>query len=163
MKKREHTISGLVRNGSGVLFRVAEVFAKEKINIKSLSVGETENEKIARMTIVVYDEERKIKLAEEKINNIKEVIAVDDLTIEDIIDRELALIKVSSKKDNVPQIMQIVEIYKASVVGVGNTTITIEITGEKGKIAGLIKLLTPFGIKSVARTGKIAVRRGDEI
>ena len=163
MKKREHTISGLVKNGAGVLFRVAEVFAKENINIKSLSVGETENDRVSRMTMVVYDDEIKIKLAEEKIGQIKEVIAIDDLTREDFIDRELALIKVSSRKGNVPQIMQIVEIYKASVVGVGKTTITVEMTGEEGKISGLIKLLAPYGIKSVSRTGKIAVRSGDEI
>ncbi|OGF51013.1 MAG: acetolactate synthase small subunit, partial [Candidatus Firestonebacteria bacterium RIFOXYA2_FULL_40_8] len=147
----------------GVLFHVAEVFAKEKINIKSLSAGETENEKISRMTIVVYDNEDKIELAEEEIGKIKDVISVDDLTREDFIDRELALIKVSSAKDNIPQIMQILEVYKASVVGVGNTTLTVEITGEGGKIAGLIKLLTPFGIKSVSRTGKIALRRGDDL
>ena len=163
MKKREHTISGLVRNTPGGLFKIAEVFAKERINIKSLAVGGTEDDELTRMTIVVYDEEAKIQLAEEKIKKLKEVELFDDLTREGFIDRELLLIKVSTDNETTSQIMQIVEIFRANVVGVGNTTMTIEVAGEEEKINGLIKLLKPFGIKSIARTGKIALKRSDEV
>lgn len=163
MKKREHTISGLAKNVPGVLFKVAEVFTKEGINIKSLSAGETEDSNVSRIIIVVYDDEHKIKLAEERIGKLEGIISIDDLTRKEMIDRELVLIKVSSPKETISQIMQIVEIFRANVVGVGNTTITIEMTGDEEKINGFIKLLIPFGIKSIARTGKIALKRSDEI
>jgi len=163
MKKREHTISGLVNNAPGVLLQITGIFTKEKINIKSLAVGETEDPKVSRMTIVVLDDESKIKLAENEIRKIKEVIAIDDLTRKDFIDRELTLIKIKSDKENMPQIMQIVEIFRANIVGFGKTTITVEMTGDEEKINGIINLLMPFGIKSLVRTGKIALKRGDDI
>ena len=163
MKKREHTISGLVNNAPGVLLQITGIFTKEKINIKSLAVGETEDPKVSRMTIVVLDDESKIRLAENEIRKIKEVIAIDDLTRKDFIDRELTLVKIKSDKENMPQIMQIVEIFRANIVGFGKTTITVEMTGDEEKINGIIKLLMPFGIKSLVRTGKIALKRGDDI
>ncbi|MFH1824862.1 MAG: acetolactate synthase small subunit [Candidatus Firestonebacteria bacterium] len=161
--KREHTISGLVSNQSGVLCKIAGVFAKKKVNIKSLSAGETENSGVSRIIIVVYDEEGKIRLAEKEVKKLKEVIILDDLTRKEFINRELVLIKVKFSKDNISQIMQISEIFRSNVVGVGNTTITIEMSGDAEKIDGFVKLLIPFGIKSIARTGKIALKRGDEI
>lgn len=163
MKRREHTISGLFKNVPGVLFKIAKVFAQEEINIKSLAAGETEDSNVSRLIIVVYDEEHKIRLAEDKIRKIKEAIAIDDLTRKEFVDRELVLVKVGCSKENISQIMQIAEIFRANVVGVGKTTMTLEMTGDEEKINGLIKLLIPFGIKSLARTGKIALKRGDEI
>jgi acetolactate synthase-1/3 small subunit len=161
--KREHTISGLVNNQAGVLCKIAGIFAKKNVNIKSLSVAETEDSKISRMIIVVYDEDEKIKLAEKEAKKLKEVIRLDDLTKKEFVNRELVLVKVKFSKENISQIMQIVEIFRANIVGVGNTTITIEMSGDVEKINSFIKLLVQFKIKSIARTGKIALKRGDEI
>lgn len=159
---KEHTISGLVKNQPGVLFKIAKVFGEANINIKSLVVGETEDESLSRMTIVVKAPENLIKKVEDKLQHIMYVKKIDDLSAGEFLARELVLIKVASGKTDSLKIMQIAEIFHAEVVGVGKETLTLEMTGDEEKTKGFIQLLKPFGIKSLARTGRIAIKRNDE-
>ncbi|XPV77828.1 MAG: acetolactate synthase small subunit [Desulfovibrio sp.] len=162
------TISALVENKPGVLAKMAEAFSSQDLNIKSISCGETEKPEISRMVICIdsgeieTEGEKSITNVTEFIGSLDFVISVDDLARKEFVDRELALIKVDMEPETTAQLMQIFEIFRADVVGMGNTTITAEITGDKDRVDGLIKMLTPFGIKSMCRTGMIALKRGDE-
>lgn len=163
MAKREHTISGLVKNKAGILFEIAKTFKDEGINIKSIAAGETEDPALSRVIIVVDAEDRTIEEAEEKLKKMPDVKKVDDLTAGEFVAKELVMIKVGTTKEEALKIMQIAEIFRAEVIGVGEKTMTLEMTGEEEKVKGFIKMLKPFGIRSMARTGKIALKVGDEI
>lgn len=154
----KHTISALVENHSGVLSRVSGLFSARGFNIDSLTVGETEDPSVSRMTIVVDGDERTLEQVKKQLNKLIDVITVLDLTKTRFIDRELALIKVatSSPKDRT-EIIEIAETMKAGVVDLGAHMITVEATGETQKIDKLIESLRQFGIKEIVRTGKIAM------
>ncbi|MFA5165037.1 MAG: acetolactate synthase small subunit [Candidatus Omnitrophota bacterium] len=154
----KHTISVLVENHSGVLSRISGLFSARGFNIDSLTVGETEDPTVSRMTIVVDGDERTLEQVKKQLNKLIDVITVQDLTKTRFIDRELLLIKVatSSPKDRT-EIIDTAESMKADVVDLGACTVTVEATGETQKIDRLIEALRQFGIKEIVRTGKIAM------
>jgi len=157
---KPHIISVTVENRFGVLSRIAGLFSARGYNIDSLSVGETDDPSVSRMTIVVKGDEKILEQIYKQLNKLIDVIKVQDLTGEDFIERELALIKVSTANFNERQeVMQLVEIFRAKIVDVGKKTLTIEAVGSGMKINALLDLIKPFGIKELIRTGKIAISR----
>ena len=156
----QHTISILVANRFGVLSRIAGLFSGRGFNIESLNVAETADPSISRMTIVTQGDHKKIEQITKQLHKLVDIIKVVDLTEESYIDRELMLIKINADPSAREEILRIVEIFRAKVVDVSTSTYTIEITGDEGKLKGILELLRPLGIKELARSGKIALGRG---
>lgn len=156
---KKHIISVLVENHFGVLAHVSGLFSARGFNIDNLSVGETENPDASRMTIVVSGDERVLEQVTKQLNKLIDVIKVVDITSENFVERELLLIKIAVTSSNRPNVMQIIDIFKAKVVDVGPESLTAEVTGGEGKITAAIEMLRPFGIKEMARTGKVAMLR----
>ncbi|SKA78097.1 acetolactate synthase, small subunit [Paucidesulfovibrio gracilis DSM 16080] len=158
----KHTLSALVRNEPGVLAHMARHFGEAKLNINSIACGETENPDISRMVIRIEANPERISRITERMQALDVVIQVDDLSRKEFVDRELALIKVALTPEDTAQIMQIFEVFRADVVGMGQRSVTVELTGDEARVDGLIKMLKPYGILSMCRTGTIALKRGDE-
>lgn len=156
---QRHTISILVTNEFGVLSRISGLFSGRGFNIESLSVAETMDPKISRMTIVTRGDEKIIEQINKQLNKLVSVIKVQDFTYEEHIERELALIKVSIAAENRAEILSIVDIFRAKVVDVAPRSYTVEMTGDNEKIRAITDLLRPFGIKEIIRTGRIAMSR----
>ncbi|KAJ4800873.1 Acetolactate synthase small subunit [Rhynchospora pubera] len=154
---RRHTISVFVGDESGMINRIAGVFARRGYNIESLAVGLNKDK--ALFTIVVSGTDRVLKQVIEQLHKLVNVIKVEDLSKEPQVERELMLIKLNVKPDMRPEVMVLVDIFRAKVVDTSEETLTIEVTGDPGKIAALHRNLSKFGINEVARTGKIALRR----
>jgi len=155
-----HTISVLVENKFGVLARIATLFAARGFNIDSLAVGETENPDVSRMTIVVRGDDRILEQVEKQLNKLVDVIKVSDFLDTSHIERDLMLIKVKVDKVNRSEILQIADVFRANIVDVSSESVIIEVTGDEDKLDALIKLLRPFGIKEMVRTGVVAIARG---
>ncbi|MGF7184356.1 acetolactate synthase-1/3 small subunit [Desulfitispora alkaliphila] len=155
-----HILAVLVENHSGVLTRVAGLFARRGYNIESLAVGPTEDPQISRMTIVVEGDADVIEQVTKQLNKLVDVIKISDVTEDAFVDRELVLIKVTAEPAVRGEIMQIVDIFRARIVDIGRTSLVIEGTGDEEKINALEQSLRPFGIKELVRTGKIAMVRG---
>ena len=155
-----HTLAVLVENKSGVLARVAGLFSRRGYNIDSLAVGVTEDPTVSRMTIVVRGDDHVVEQVTKQLNKLIDVIRVTDIGAEESVERELSLIKVAADANNRSEIIQIVDIFRARIIDVAAKSLTIEVTGDEGKIMGIEQLLRPFGIKEMVRTGKIALTRG---
>jgi acetolactate synthase-1/3 small subunit len=155
-----HTISALVENHFGVLTRVAGLFASRGYNIQSLTVGPTEDETVSRMTIVVEGDDKIIDQVKKQLNKLIDTIKVIDLTGEDFVDRELVLIKVTASSKTRPDILQLTEVFKGSVVDIAPAVVTLQVSGNPKKIDAFITMLKPYGVKEMARTGRIALGRG---
>jgi acetolactate synthase-1/3 small subunit len=155
-----HTISVLVENKSGVLARVAGLFSGRGYNIDSLNVAETEDATVSRMTIVARGDDRVLEQITKQLNRLVDVIKVTDLTSEDHVDRELVMIKVSAQPGNRSEIIHIADIFRANIVDVSHETLIIRVTGDEDKIEAMINILGPYGIKEIARSGKVAIARG---
>jgi len=156
-----HTIAVLVKDHPGVLTRVASLFTRRGFNIESLTVGHTEKTGISRMTIVSKGDERVLEQITKQLNKLIDVIRVKDISPQNSVERELALIKVNT--NSLParsEIIQTVDIFRANIIDVNSQIVTIETVGRVDKINALIELLRPFGLKEVVRTGKIALSRG---
>ena len=156
----KHTLAVLVENKSGVLSRVASLFSRRGYNIDSLAVGVTEDPEISRMTIVVHGDDHVLEQVTKQLNKLIDVIKVSDIGGDEAVERELALIKVSADVDTRSEIIQIADIFRARIVDVAPRSMTVEVTGDESKIQAIEKLLRQFGIKEMARTGKIALIRG---
>ena len=156
----KHTLSVLVENEFGVLSRVASLFSARGFNIESLCVAETLDPSLSLMTIVTRGDEMVMEQITKQLNKLINVIKVTDLSERKFVDRELVLIKMKATKTNRAEILRISDIFRGKVVDVSHKTLTIEVTGDEGKIKAMIELLKPLGIKEVARTGKIAMLRG---
>ena len=154
------TLTVLVENNPGVLTRVTSLFSRRGYNIDSLAVGRTENPAISRMTIVVEEDNNVIDQVTKQLHKLVDVIKVDDITEEEYVDRELVLVKTDADATVRGEIMQIVEIFRARIVDIGQNTLTIEATGDESKIRAIIEALKPFHIRELVRTGKIAMLRG---
>ena len=154
-----HTISVLVSNEFGVLARIAGLFSGRGFNIESLCVAETTEPMVSRMTIVTTGDDRIVEQITKQLNKLVSVIKVNDLTGEEHFERELALIKVAAAPENRAEILSTVDIFRAKVVDVSPKSYTIEMTGDEEKVKAMIELLRPFGIKEIARTGRIAMAR----
>ena len=155
----QHTISLLVENKFGVQARIANLFSGKGYNMDSICVGETENPELSRMTIVTTGDDMVIEQIIKQLNRLINVIKVVDLTFEDHINRELALIKLNCTASTRSSIIQIADIFQAKIVDISQKTLTIEVTGGNSKVQACINMLQPFGIKEMARTGIVALRR----
>jgi acetolactate synthase-1/3 small subunit len=156
----KHTLSVLVENKPGVLTRVASLFARRGFNIDSLAVGETDDPTLSRMTIVVAADETAIEQVTKQLHKLINVIKIQDLDPKDMIDRELVLYKVNAAPERRHEIIEIANVFRAKIVDVGRNSLTIEATGTDDKLAAMEDLLRAYGIKELARTGKIALARG---
>ncbi len=159
----KHTISVLVENKFGVLSRISSLFSGRGFNIESLSVAETMDTTVSRMTIVTKGSDQIIEQVTKQLNKLVDVIKVNDLTEEKFIDREMVLVKVDTeqavKRD---EVLRIVEIFRCKVADVSPKAYTIEVTGDEGKIKAIVDMLKPIGIKEIVRTGRIAITRGSK-
>jgi acetolactate synthase I/III small subunit len=155
-----YVLSALVQNHAGVLSRVSGLFSRRGYNIDSLTVGETQEPGVSRMTIVVRGDESTIEQIQKQLEKLVEVGAVRRLEGSKAVYRELALIKVSASHQSRPDIVQIASIFRARIVDVSIDALTIEVTGDQEKVDGLIELLQPYGIRELARTGIAALERG---
>lgn len=155
----KHIISVLVENKFGVLARISGLFSARGFNIDSLAVGATENPAVSRMTIVVDADNKTLEQIKKQLSKLVDIITVQDITKKEFIDRELMLIKVNVNSKARSQIIEITETLEAKIANVGIKTITVEVTGPQNKINTALKLFTPFGIKEVVRTGRIAMTK----
>ena len=160
MNPTKHTLVALVADRPGVLNRVASLFRRRGFNIDSIAVGHTEQEGVSRMTIVVNGDTATVEQVRKQLDKVIEVIKVSDITKEGMVDRELALIKVKTTPATRSEIMQIVDIFRANIVDVAADSLIVEVTGDEDKIDSLSNLLRDFGIKEIARTGRLAMTRG---
>ena len=157
----KHTLTVLVNNHMGVLSRVSGLFSRRGFSIESLSSGTTENKKVARMTIVVDCDTNEFNQIKNQLAKLMDVVAISEANDDDSVMRELALINIDCQSEKRSQIMEIVNIFRAHVVDVTNSSMILEITGDKSKITALISMLDEFGIKEFIRTGVTAIARGD--
>jgi len=160
MVTTKHTLVALVEDRPGVLARIASMFRRRGFNIDSIAVGSSENPGQSRVTIVVNGDAVMVEQVRKQLAKIVDVVKVADITNEDIVTRELALIKVRANSQTRSEIIQIVDIFRANIIDVGTDSLTIEVTGDEDKIESLYNLLRGFGIKEVARTGCVALTRG---
>ncbi|CAN1248035.1 Acetolactate synthase small subunit 1, chloroplastic [Linum perenne] len=156
-KVRRHTISVFVGDESGMINRIAGVFARRGYNIESLAVGLNKDK--ALFTIVVSGTDRVLKQVVEQLQKLVNVLKVEDLSSEPQVERELMLIKVNADSANRAEIKWLVDIFRAKIVDISEHSVTIEVTGDPGKMVAVRRNLNKFGIREIARTGKIALRR----
>ena len=157
---RKHTIAVLVENKFGVLSRVAGLFSARGYNIESLSVGETLDPSVSRMTLVVSGDEFVIEQVMKQLHKLIDVIKVNDLTDDSHVERELVLVRVNAEPQHRAEILRVGDIFRAKVVDVTPVSYVLEATGDEGKIDAMLELLRPMGIQEVVRTGKVAISRG---
>lgn len=158
----KHIISVLVENKAGVLTKISGLFSRRGFNIESLAVGTTDKISISRITIVINAEEHDIEQIIKQLYKLINVIKIQELDPSNIVERELVLIKVGTSAKTRPDILEIVNIFRANIVDVGKKSLIIEITGNNRKVSALEELLKPFGILELVRTGKIACSRGSK-
>ncbi|HEY5549562.1 MAG TPA: acetolactate synthase small subunit [Coriobacteriia bacterium] len=158
--QNKHTLSVLVENKPGVLTRVTSLFARRGFNIDSLAVGVTEDPRLSRITIVVGGEDTSLEQVAKQLHKLINVIKIQDLDPREMVDRELVLYKVNAPADRRHEIIEIANVFRAKIVDVGKSTLTIEATGAGDKLSAMEDLLRAYGIKELARTGKIALSRG---
>jgi acetolactate synthase I/III small subunit len=159
MTAERHIFTMLVDNEPGVLSRVVGLFSGRGFNIESLCVAETIDPKISRITLVTMANPPVVEQIEKQLNKLVNVIKVRDLSGDDAVKREMALICVQAKPEHRAEILRIVDIFRCKVVDVGLEHYIIEVTGTEGKLAALINLLRPMGIRKIARTGTVALLR----
>ena len=156
----KHTLVALVEDKPGVLTRMASLFRRRGFNIESIAVGHSELPDLSRMTIVVSGSVNILEQVRKQLSKVVDVVKVADVTGDNITVRELALIKVRATSTTRSEIIEIADIFRANIVDVAVDSLTIEITGDEDKVDSLLNLLRSFGIKEVARTGRIAMLRG---
>ena len=159
----KHTLSVLVEDESGALSRISGLFARRGFNIDSLAVGPAETRGISRLTMVVEGDDQTLQQMTKQLNKLFNVLGVADLSNLAAAERELMLLKVSSKEETRGKILELVEVFRAKVVDVSDVALTLEVVGDPGKLVALEKLLEPYGILEIARTGKIALKRSSGV
>ena len=157
----QHTISCLVGNRQGILADIVGGIAKERINIHSVAVSETEDVDTSRMTLVVDGGEHTFERIVEHIGGLEGVLEVEELPEGEFLSRQMLLIKVKAQGEDIARVMQVAEMMHATVLDVGHETMTLELTGEEEQMRAIVRMLQPQGILDLARSGRIAVRRGD--
>lgn len=156
----KRTITALVEDKPGVLNRVSSMFRRRGFNIASLAVGHSEMPGLSRMTFVVEGDDRTVEQVAKHLHKLIDVIKVSDISDQNIVSRELALIRVRGDVKTRSEIMQIVDIYRANIVDVGPDSLIVETSGDEQKVESLHELLKGFGVLEVMRTGTIAMNRG---
>ncbi len=159
----KHTLSVLVEDESGALSRISGLFARRGFNINSLAVGPAETKGMSRLTMVVEGDNKTLQQMTKQLNKLFNVLGVADLSNLAAVERELMLLKVSSKDETRGRILDLVQIFRAKVVDVSDIALTLEVVGDPGKLVALEKLLEPYGILEIARTGKIALKRSSGV
>ena len=155
----KHIINALVENKPGVLAHVAGMFAARGFNIDSLVVGRTEDPKLSRMTIVVIGDDRVVEQVRKQLAKIIPVVKVQDYAGKPLVARDLMLITMAAPPDKRPEIFALIEMFRGRVTDIGIKTLMVEVSGPENKIEAFIDACRPYGIKSVARTGTIAMPR----
>ncbi|MEQ9671328.1 acetolactate synthase small subunit [Coleofasciculus sp. G2-EDA-02] len=155
----KHTLSVLVEDEAGVLTRIAGLFARRGFNIESLAVGPAEKVGISRITMVVPGDERSIEQLTKQLYKLINVIKVQDITTTPCVERELMLIKVNGSSSTRSEIIELAQVFRARVVDIAEDSLTIEVVGDPGKMVAIIQILSKFGLREIARTGKIALIR----
>ena len=158
-KSMKKTLSITVYNESGVLTRISTVFSSRGFNIESIAVGPTENNGISKIIIVLPGDSQTIEQITKQLNKLIQVIEVKDITTRPCVERELMLVKVQSSISTRSAILEIVQIFRAKVVDMSDLSLTIEVTGDPGKIMTLLQLLEPYQIIEIVRSGKISIER----
>ena len=156
----KHTITALVEDRAGVLNRISSMFRRRGYNISSLAVGKSEAEGLSRMTFVVDGDTKTVEMVVKNLHKLVEVIKVSDISEENAVSRELALIRVKCDVTSRSEIMQIVDIFRAKIVDVSQDTLIVEVTGNEDKVNSLVDLLDTFGVFEVMRTGTVDMSRG---
>ena len=159
-KPMQHTVVAIVEDKPGVLMRVSSLFRRRGFNIESLTVGPTEAPGLSRMTIVVDGESAPVEQVEKQLYKLIDVIKVSDLSHEDMIARELALIKVRCNNVNRHELIDIANVFRADIVDIATSSIILQVAGDEDKINGLVKMCEPYGIRELSRTGRMAMVRG---
>jgi len=155
----KHTLTVVVEDEAGVLTRIASLFARRGFNIESLAVGSSEQTGYSRITMVVPGDDRVIEQITKQLNKLINVITVRDLTEIPCVERELMLVKVNATAGNRSEIIEIVQIFRARIVDVSDDSLIVEVVGDPGKMVAILKMLNKFGIREIARTGKISLTR----
>ncbi|MCZ8523842.1 MULTISPECIES: acetolactate synthase small subunit [Paenibacillus] len=156
----KHTISVLVNNQPGVLQRVSGLFGRRGFNIESITVGESEEKGLSRMIIVTTGDDKTLEQVSKQLYKLIDVIKVVDLSANPMVGRELALIKVAAEPSVRPEILGVVETFRAAVVDIGPSSLIVQVVGDSEKIDAMTELLKPYGIKELSRTGVTAMIRG---
>ncbi|MFK4299993.1 MULTISPECIES: acetolactate synthase small subunit [unclassified Paenibacillus] len=157
----KNTIAVLVNDHPGVLQRVSGLFGRRGFNIESITVGQSEEAGLSRMVIVTIGDENNLEQIEKQLYKLVDVIKVIDLSSKPMVARELAMIKVKAEPPQRPEIMGVVETFRAAVVDVGTTSLIVQVIGDTEKIDAMIELLKPYGIRELTRTGVTAMIRGN--
>jgi acetolactate synthase-1/3 small subunit len=160
---KTHILSVLVENRAGTLSRVAGLFSRRGFNIDSLTVGETQDNDVSRMTIAVSGDDAVLEQIVKQLGKLVDVISIRKLDNEDCIKREILLVKVKSDEKNRSAIVEVAAIFRSRVIDISATTITVEATGSSDKLDGLLSLLRPYGVLELARTGLVALERGPKV
>jgi acetolactate synthase-1/3 small subunit len=161
MATTKHTLVAIVEDKPGVLNRVASLFRRRGFNIESIAVGHSEVTHLSRVTIIVNGSTAMVEQVRKQLDKLVDVIRVSDITGDNITIRELALIKVRATSATRSEIIEIADIFRANIVDVASDSLTIEITGDEDKIESMLKLLRGFGVREIARTGRVAMVRGN--
>jgi len=163
MSSRHRLLSLLVENHPGVLNKVSSMIRRRGMNITSLSVGETDDESVSRMTIAVDVGRAQADQAVKQLYKLIEVIKVADITEDPIVDRELVLAKVAAQRGDRSELLQIVDIFKAKIADVSPDAMVLEMSGPEDQVETFLELIRPFGIKEVARSGTVAMAKGRDL
>lgn len=159
----DYTLSVLVENHPGVLAKISGLISGRGFNIRGIAAGETEDPTVTRIVMVMEGDDRIIDQVKKQLGRLIDVIKITDLTDIPSVDRELALVKVSSTLSRRTEVFQIVDIFRGKVVDIAHKSLIIEVTGVTEKVEALIEILKPFGIKEIVRTGKISISRGEAL
>jgi acetolactate synthase-1/3 small subunit len=157
-----HVLSALVHNQPGVLAQISGMLASRGFNIDSLAVGETEDANLSRMTFVVHGDDAELEQVRKQLHNVVTVVKVQDISSEDFVERDLMIIKVKASPAQRMEITLLVEMFRGRVVDVTHDTLMVEVSGQEGKIEAFIDLMRTYGILELARTGRIALVRGQQ-
>jgi acetolactate synthase-1/3 small subunit len=155
-----HVLSALVQNQPGVLAHISGMLASRAFNIDSLAVGETEDPHLSRMTFVVHGDDAELEQVRKQLDKIVTVVQVQDISSEDFVERDLMLIKVKADGPRRSEVSQLVDMFRGRVVDISANSLMVEISGQERKIEAFIELMRPYGIVELARTGRIALVRG---
>lgn len=159
----KHTLSVLVEDESGVLSRIAGLFARRGFNIESLAVGPAEKEGISRITMVIFGDNRTIEQLTKQLYKLINILKVQDVTHIPCVERELVLLKIKSTPQTRSAILEIAGIFRSKVVDIASEYLILEVTGDPGKMAAIEQLLHQYGIVEIARTGKISLTRASNV
>lgn len=155
----KHVINALVENKPGVLAHVAQMFAARGFNIDSLVVGRTEDPKLSRMTIVVLGDDKVVEQVRKQLARIVSVVKVNDYVGQPLVARDLMILTVAVPPEKRPEIMALIEMFRGRVVDIGTKSLMIEVSGPERKVEAFVEVCRPYGIRSLARTGTIAMPR----